>query len=809
MEQFLDIDGRSLRSLEWDRLLAFLSGEAHSEWAKERCLKLEGTDDRDEVARLIEETDEALSMITHRAALMTDEIPDVRDILRTVRAQARLLPTELLAVRDLLTIARQVKSSLSLLEDGSFPRLYEYLPSVHPIDVLRKEIERCVDENGGIKDDASSELRHLRKSVQKLHGDIRNELSRLIHSSTVSKALLETIYTQRNGRYVLPVDVSKRSTVDGIVHDSSQSGLTVYVEPMSVVEPTNRIRIKEGDIEREIERITAELSRLCFDHIDLLVETFETLTNLDMILARARLAARYKGIKPELSDDDSFVLIQASHPLLLLQKEKKVVSNDVRLGGEERSLVITGPNTGGKTVLLKQLGLVALMVRTGLLIPAKIGSKVPIFKRVWADIGDEQSLTQSLSTFSSHMQNIVEVVAAADKRVLILLDEIGVGTDPKEGAALARAVLEHLNKSGAITVTTTHYGELKMLAYSEAGFVNGSLEFDETNLQPTYKLRLGVAGSSKGTAIALRLGLDKDVVERAHQLLAGREEEISQAMQELERRTQQVGERENSLTNAENALAEKERVFDETSSELLNEIDKKRAEYASELNQQFNVALSQIKNLTKELQSTPSLKHAQEARERIESIKKELGWMTAPTLKNAKHENSNFKISEGQQVKVISLNQVGIVESLAGSEGEKGQATVRFGNMRVKVALDELQPFSKSEQKKAHFKQTQSTSKTSQRAVRPSEKVMDAFIRTTSNTLDLRGERVDAALAKLERFLDTLSVEGISPAMIIHGHGTGAVKNASREFLSSCRYISNFRPGELYEGGDGVTIVTL
>lgn len=807
MEQFLDIDGRSLRSLEWDRLRGYLSGEARSEWAKERCLALAGTDDRDQVARLIDETDEALSMITHRAALMTEEIPDVRAILRTVRAQARLLPIDLLAVRELLTIAKQVKGSLSLLEDGSFPRLSEYIPRVHPIDALRKEIERCVDDQGGIKDDASSDLRHLRRSVQKLHSDIRNELSRLIHSSTVSKALLETIYTQRNGRYVLPVDVSKRSTVDGIVHDSSQSGLTVYLEPMSVVEPTNRIRIKEGEIEREIERITLELSRNCFEHIDALLETFETLTDLDVILARARLAFKYKGVKPELSEDDSFVLIEASHPLLMLQKEKKVVANDVRLGGEDRTLVITGPNTGGKTVLLKQLGLVALMVRAGLLIPAKIGSKVPIFNRVWADIGDEQSLTQSLSTFSSHMQNIVEIVSSADQKVLILLDEIGVGTDPKEGAALARAVLEHLNKSGAITVTTTHYGELKLLAYSEPGFVNGSLEFDETNLQPTYRLRLGVAGSSKGTAIALRLGLDKEVVERAHQLLAGREEEISQAMAELERRTQLVGDRENSLTVAENSLAQKEKEFDETSGQLLNQIEAKRAEYADELKAQFDSALNQIKNLTKELQATPSLKHAQEAREKIETIKKDLGWMKPPTPKSSK-EPDNVEITEGQQVKVLSLNQVGIVESLAKNEADKGLATVRLGNMRVKVALDELQPFSKTAQKKAHYKQHKSTSKPAER-VRPSEKAMDAFIRTSSNTLDLRGERVDAALAKLERFLDTLSVEGISPGMIIHGHGTGAVKSASRDFLSTCRYISNFRPGELYEGGDGVTIVTL
>ena len=808
MEQSFDIDSRSLRSLEWDRLLAYLSAEARSDWAKERCLELQGSNDPDEVAKLLDETDEALSMIVNRAALMPDVVPDLRNILGSVQAQGRLVPADLLAIKSMLNTAKSVKGSLSLLPEESFPRLRAYVDLIHPVETLRSEIDRCVDDQGGIKDDASPELRGLRSSVRKLHGDIRLTLNRMIHSAALSKALQEPIYTQRGGRYVLPVDVAHRGTVDGIVHDASQSGLTAYVEPLSVVEPTNKIRIKEAEIEREIERITAELCRLAHQHIDALISSFETLTDIDVILARARLAHKYKGIRPELSLDGSLVLNAAKHPLLLLQNEREVVPSDVRLGGDERTLVITGPNTGGKTVLLKQLGLVALMVRIGLLVSAKVGSKVPIFSKVWADIGDEQSLTQSLSTFSSHMQNIVEVVDTARSGMLILLDEIGVGTDPKEGAALARAVLEHLNRSGAITVTTTHYGELKMLAYSEPGFVNGSLEFDETTLSPTYRLKLGVAGSSKGTAIALRLGLDREVVERAHSLLAGREEELSQAMAELERRTQIVDDREAQLARDEERFNIKKGEFDQSSEELLAELESQRQEYASELEKHYAEAMKQIRNMTKELQSSPSLKSAQEAREKLEVIKKELGWME-PVKKK---ETAVEPIQEGQEVKVLSLNQIGFVESIASGDGDKKTATVRLGNMRVKIAVEELRPYKRQVQKQRKLPGQAprgNMKKSETRVTKTSDKSLEEFIRTSSNTIDLRGERVDAALSKVERFLDTLSIEGISPAMIIHGHGTGAVKSAVRDFLRSCRYISNFKPGELYEGGDGVTIVTL
>ncbi|MBX9671288.1 MAG: endonuclease MutS2 [Candidatus Obscuribacterales bacterium] len=809
MEPYLNIERRSLRSLEWDRLLLYLSLEARSAWGKERCLALEGSSDLNVCARLIDETDEALIMITNRSQLIDAEIPDLRETVQAIGAQARLSPADLLDVKDMLVLTKTVKGSLSLLEENSFPRLSKYAQLLHPVEELRKEIERCIDDQGQFKDEASSELRNLRSSVRRLHGDIRNELGRLMHSSTVSKALQEPIYTQRGGRYVLPVDVTKRGTVDGIVHDSSQSGLTVYVEPMSIVEPTNKIRIKEGEIEREIERLIAELSKLAHTHHYAIGASFETLTDLDVIAARARLAFNYKGVKPELSEDDSLVLINASHPLLLLQKVKVVVSNDVRLGGKERTLVITGPNTGGKTVLLKQLGLVALMVRAGLLIPAKLGSKFPIFDRVWADIGDEQSLTQSLSTFSSHMQNIVEVVDNAKERVLILLDEVGVGTDPKEGAALARAVLEHLNKSGAITVTTTHYGELKMLAYSEPGFVNGSLEFDETTLSPTYRLRLGVAGSSKGTAIARRLGLNVDVVQRATDLIQGREEELSQAMSELERRTQVVSDNERSLRAKEQSLERERAEFERESAEAMSEIETKRHEYAGVLESEYHKAMSEIKILTKQLQATPSLKNAQQAREKLANIRRDLGWLEK---KSPKRDSAAAPapITEGQQVNVMSLNQIGVVEKIVLSEGSGAQATVRVGRMRVKVSLAELEPANMNRQarKQAAAKKQRPPDT---RSVRPAstERALDAFIRTSTNTLDLRGERVDAALQNLDRFMDQLRVEGVTPAMIIHGHGTGAVRGAVRDYLRNCRFITNFRPGEIYEGGDGVTIVSL
>ncbi len=807
MAPSLKLDARSLRCLEWDRLCSFLSAEALSAFAREQCLECLPEDDEALIKVLLSETEEAVAVITGRQDLLVERTPDLRETLLALGASAQLQAAEILQIKQMLTIVRRLKSALELLGEDSFPALRAYLPGLHVLEKLRREIERCLDERGEIKDDASSHLKHLRSSVRKLHTDIREELGRLMHSSTVSKALQETIYTQRHGRYVLPVDASKRSAVNGIVHDSSQTGLTVYVEPISVVEPTNKIRIKETDIERECQRIIAELCGMIRESLRELEETFQSVTTVDVIMARARLSLKYKGIKPDFAVDQRLYLIDSSHPLLLLQGERRVVSNTVKLGGDNRTLVITGPNTGGKTVLLKQIGLMALMVRAGLLIPAKTGSAMPMFRRVWADIGDEQSLEQSLSTFSSHMQSIVEIVRDVDSDTLVLLDEVGVGTDPREGAAIARAVLEHLNRSGAVTVSTTHYGELKMLAYSEGGFVNGSLEFDQANLAPTYKLRIGIAGSSKATTIAERLGLDARVIERSRELLEGGEKELSETIAELEIRLLAVATTEERLESREKALSERETLVESEKRKTLMEQESVRENYSRSIENQFNDARRKIQEMTKEMQREPSLQKASLAAERLKKLREELGW----TQKRTTREKPE-KIKVGDRVRVVSLNQIGTVEELPRADQPTNRTvSVLCGTMKVKVSLGDLRLEEKEKADKSRNRRSRHNNNNNSSNSRKQEQSGDpnAFIRTSVNTIDLRGQRVDGALDMLDSFLDNCTISGTSLVMIIHGHGTGAVKTAVRQYLTTSRYSHKFRPGEMYEGGDGVTIAEL
>ena len=739
-----------------------------------------------------------------------ERLPDLEETLHRLESQAVLSESELHFSRTTMSLSRQTRRSLSLLDNEAFPALRAYLPALASFDQLLRELDEMLDDGGRVKDDATPHLRGLKSEVRRLDSKIKDELNKIIHSQTQSKALQEPIYTQRSGRYVLPVNAAQRHVVPGIVHDSSQSGLTVYVEPMPVVELANKLRIKEAEIEHEIARILAILSQQVYAARDELSQAFTSLAELDAICARARFATKYDGIKPDLNDENRFEFINARHPLLILQAGKeKVVANTVSLGGSERTLVITGPNTGGKTVLLKTIGLLSLMVRAGLLIPVSRGSKAALFTEVFADIGDEQSLAQSLSTFSSHMTTIVDVVKSASVGTLALLDEVGVGTDPREGAAIARSVLEHLNDSGAVTVSTTHFGQLKTLAYNLQGMVNGSLEFDEATLSPTYRLRTGIPGSSKGITIARRLGLDQILVEKAISYLDVADTVVDETVARLEERIKGLEMKE---AQAQEKLTQAEKL----SLELQAEIDRERSEseqirqkLATDLKEEFAVALEVIKDTIRNLQREPSIAGAQKAKEKMEQLKKELNWLDAPAKKGA--EKSPKKLAVGDRVSVVSLNQRGIIEELPEGidNNPRGIVVVRAGAVRLKVPAADLKPISEG-QSKAEKNRSSAGSKVRGSAPgRIYRNEIDVFVRTDRNTLDLRGERVDAALIKLEQFLDACLLSSISPLMIIHGHGTGAVKEAVRNFLSKSKYVSKFRPGETYEGADGVTVAEL
>lgn len=803
------IEIRTGKSLEWDRLKAYLSREANSVPSKEMCEQLRLYDQLEIVAVLQSESAEALAMLSGGFSLSQIGLPDLRDIIARLGAGGQMSPAELFDIGKTLTLSRQTKISLNGLAKEDFQHLTKFLPRVHVLDDLMKAIADVIAEDGTIRDDASPALYKLRKDVVRLTNQIKDELTRIINSSTLSKALQEPIYTQRNGRWVLPVNASMRQTIGGIVHDSSASGLTAYVEPFAVVEITNKIRLREADIEREIDRLLSELTRQAQTNLDAIAESFETLVELDFIAARASLARKYKGTRPELSRDAVLNLKAARHPLLVLQdlnRAEQVIPNDVALGGSVRTLVITGPNTGGKTVYLKTAGLLSLMLRAGLLLPVDAGSTAGIFSQVFADIGDEQSLEQSLSTFSSHMTNIVEVINRAGPATLVLLDEVGAGTDPREGSTLARVILDHLNECGAATIATTHYGELKSLAYTEPGFMNASLDFDDKTLSPTYRLRLGVPGSSKAMTIASRLGLKQSLVERANQMLSSEEDDVAEVIGQLQARLQALSVEEEDLARRIAESREMEAKALRDLEEITAEKEKSRLRYANQLETDYKQAREELRSLIAELQKNPDMARAQKARADIEKIRNDLGWKSESEL------TSLTEVKVGQKVAIRSLNQRGTVEAVLEDGGKEKVIAVRAGNLRIKVPLSDLildvnQSAVSAAAGKKHAPLAERGRQKKSDLPRE-ERAVEVFVRTAGNTLDLRGQRVDEAMGNLQRFVDSNFASHNSPLMIIHGHGTGAIKSAVRAFLSRGDYRLQFRSGEMYEGGDGVTVVT-
>ncbi len=809
----MSIEARTQRCLEWDKIKQYLAKEADCAPGAQRCAEIEVHHEPLVITILLEETDEALSMLGSGSGFLASGLRDLTEILGRLKAGGTLVQEELLAIHRLLVLSRKASSSISLLSREAFPRITSFASKIFSLEPLAAEIDGAIDPSGEVRDEASVKLRNLRREVHRLDNQIKDELNRLIHNSNVSKALQEPIYTQRNGRYVLPVTASSHYVVEGIVHDSSASGLTVYIEPAVVVELSNKVRMTQAEIEREISRILEELTFKTFEKHAEIVSSYETVVELDFIMARARLASKYGGVLPELSEDGSINLLNARHPLLVLQNysdtSKKVIGNDVRLGGSERTLVITGPNTGGKTVLLKTIGLLSIMLCAGLLLPVGRGSKAAVFPVICADIGDEQSLEQSLSTFSSHMLNIVEIVDKAGPGMLVLLDEVGAGTDPKEGAAIARAVLEYLNDSQVVTVATTHYGELKTLAYTDTGFINGSLEFDDSTLTPTYKLRLGVPGSSKATTIASRLGLNADVVSRAQSLVESSDQDVQIAIDQLKIKQEELIEKEKLL---ETELARTQTQEQSNRLELerrYKEIEEKRSYYSYQLESDFKETKDKLRSMVSELQRQPSLAKAQKAQQDLLKLKEDLGW-----LNEQSDSLAGARAQVGQTVRVRSLNKVGVVESIKESDSpEKGDVTIRVGGMRLKSKLDDLevlgQQATPARPKQNLAKPVMPSQSLSRGRGRDRHDEVGLFVRGSNNTLDLRGQRVEAALTNLERFLDSASLQSMSPVMIIHGHGTGAIRRAVREYLDTSGYVRAYRPGEMNEGGDGVTIVDL
>lgn len=815
----MDILSRTLKALEWDKLVQHLALECQTAMAQDEVRTLTLVQDRATIDRLLAETTEATSILAEQSFGFLKDLTELKTILSRLRAQATLNADELLKVRNTLQISKLAKAFLANLPKDSFPELSEYEAKLSSVNVVLQAIDAVIDEQGEIKDEASPALGSLRRELRGLENKIKEELNRLIRAQDIAKALQEPIHTVRSNRYVLPVVAAMRSSVPGIVHDSSASGLTVYIEPLSVVELSNSQRIKENEIEREILRILEEITTIVLRHTDEIDQTHRTLLELDKIFARARLGIKYNGTIPEIAAGNSFELREARHPLLVLNGARHVVGNDLVLGTKESdtsiqgtTLVITGPNTGGKTVLLKTIGLLSLMLRAGLMLPVKQGSSVRIFTEVYADIGDEQSLEQSLSTFSAHMTNIVEILDSAKASSLVLLDEVGAGTDPKEGAALAQAIMEHLNNANSLTIVTTHLAELKTLAYGKAGFVNGSFEFDEQSLLPTYKLRIGIAGRSQAVAIAQRLGLKSSIIERTQGLMEGAGTEIESTIQAMEDGIARAAEREEKSRLIEDSVAKLKNEYENKLESLEAETEEIRQTYLAKFNAEFKAAKELIREVTAELQKRPDSAKAQAAQTQIEKLKEDLGWLGKPETTTGQ---SN-KLKLGQKVLVRSLNQLAIVDQLPEDVSSQNDPVVqlRIGHFKLKVPASDLKADFNAvaggatrQKSKQHQRSRPAPPSTRQTGVSPP--TPGVLVQTDDNTLDLRGQRVDESLLRLTSFLNAAVLSGTSPLLIIHGHGTGALKSAVREELSRSDFPVDFRPGQSHEGGDGVTVIFL
>ncbi|HSL93679.1 MAG TPA: endonuclease MutS2 [Bacillota bacterium] len=779
---------RALRVLEFGRIREMLIQRISSPLGRELAEALTPQTDVQAVARLQEETSEA------RAITRTEEFPlrglfDVRPAIRRAGLGATVSPEDLALLAQVMGVSRR---SQGFFRDKSsvYPRLSIYGLQLTPLKHVEDEIAACIGESGEVLDSASDKLRRLRADIRSIHGGIKNKLESMIRSATVQKYLQDAIVTVRNNRYVLPVKAEYKGQVPGIIHDQSASGATLFIEPMVIVDMNNRLRQAEAQEEQEIERILRVLSELVGSHKDELLTNMECLAVLDLAMAKGRLSYELKCSEPAL-DGKSLRLRQARHPLIPPQE---VVPVDVTLGNGFSVLLITGPNTGGKTVTLKTIGLLSLMAQSGLHIPVQEGSHVRVFQSIYADIGDEQSIEQSLSTFSSHMTNITGIVKEADRESLVLLDELGAGTDPAEGAALAMSIVDCLHARGSLVVATTHYSELKAYAHVTDGVQNASVEFDLETLRPTYHLTIGLPGKSNAFEISARLGLDAGVIARARDYLTTDALKVEDLLQSLSAARESAFEdRRQAAVHklaAENLLADTEKRL----SSVRNKEEQLIAAARTEARALVQRTRREMDELLDELRKAQESAPAADLGRIIEGARKK--WRVAgdglgqpdqaPGRVSKRAYSVDGEIAPGDDVLIEHLNQKAKILEIQGDI-----AVVQMGSMRANVALSGLRRLA---------------------AAKPSEKrstfqIVSRNRERVGLELDLRGETVDSAIMRIDKYLDDALIAGFPQVHLIHGKGTGALRIGVQEYLRTHPAVESFRYGQAGEGGSGVTVV--
>ena len=790
---------KSLRILEYNKIIEMLSSKAHSKAGKLLCDGLKPIDNLNEVISSLQNTDDALKRLLRNGNISFAGNKDIRQSLLRLKKGSSLNALELLLICDLLEASSRVKSYLKKEHpDDEDDSLDKYYAMLEPLTKHSLEIRRCIISEDEIADDASSELKAIRRHIKGTNDKIHSELTRMVNT-TYRTYLQDAVITMRDGRYCIPVKAEYKSNVPGMVHDQSGSQSTFFIEPAAIVNLNNELKQLTIDEEREIQVILAKLSSDLSDHLDEIMTDSEVLTILDFIFAKANLALDMNATRPLYNVFGHVNLKKARHPLL---DKNKVVPIDIKLGYDFDLLIITGPNTGGKTVALKTIGLLSLMGQAGLFIPAKDASELSIFDNIYADIGDEQSIEQSLSTFSSHMKNIVEILHEADEKSLCLFDELGAGTDPIEGAALAISVLSDLHARKVRSVATTHYSELKVYALQEEGVENACCEFDVDTLRPTYRLLIGIAGKSNAFAISSKLGLPSYIIDDAKSRISKKDESFEDVLTELENNRVIIENEKAEIEKLKREIELLKKDYENRQKKLLESKDKiirEATEEAREILQDAkNTADTAIRDLMKkenrgDIRSME--RNRTKLREKIDNTNSKVS-INSSTVNKKKNKPSDFKL--GEDVRIISLNMEGTINSLPDS---KGNLYVLCGIMRMQAKMDDIEFIDKPDiiVKDMKFKSGDLSKKSHQKSLSKASSI--------SMEINLLGKMVDEAIAELDKYLDDAYLSHLSSVRIVHGKGTGALRNAVHNYLKNVSYVSSYRLAEYGEGDAGVTIV--
>lgn len=788
------MNNKSLSTLEYNKIISRLVSFACSDGAKQILHKLEPMTDIDKINTTLDYTNDALTRVYQKGSVDFSRIKDIRGSIARLKVGSSLNALELLNISMLLECAAHIKGYYEQRADSIQP----LIDMLDPVTLLNNAIKKCIISEDEISDDASANLRSIRRQKNIAADRIHTELNKILNSPSTRTYLQDYVITTRQGRFCLPVKAEYKSLMPGMVHDQSSTGSTVFIEPAAVVKLNNDIRELELKEQAEIEVILADLSAKAAEYTDSLLSDYEILTNLDCIFAKALLSRHFNCSRPVMNNKGIVNIKKGRHPLI---EPHTVVPIDIYLGTDFNLLIITGPNTGGKTVSLKTVGLLTLMAQAGLNIPALEHSDIAVFDNIFADIGDEQSIEQSLSTFSSHMTNTVDILKKADSNSLILFDEIGAGTDPTEGAALAIAILDSLHRRNITTMATTHYSEIKMYALTTDGVENACCEFDVQSLRPTYRLLIGVPGKSNAFAISKKLGLSDNIINDASRRLDSEDikfedlvTDLEQSRVTIEREREELNEYKAQIAQLKSELTKKTERLDERTDNIIRKANEEAARILKDAKEYADKTINAMNKhgmTVKELE-----KHRSAIREKMNKRQEKLKIEPANNISEHKaHDISEFKV--GMHVKVLTMNVIGTVSQI---HKNKNQVTVLVGSLSTKMDIKNLAIL------KGYKDPAETSSKP--KGAGGSGKIKMSKSSSVSSEINLLGYTVDEAIAVLDKYLDDAYIARIPQVRIVHGKGTGALRSGITSYLHGVPYIKEFRLGQIGEGAEGVTIVT-